>query len=88
MNVAGGMGGQVGDLPIYISAIRSESAVAKSGRIQVNRFGCVREGGREGGGGSEEGREGGGREGGGKRGRSVDEWRLTGRREMHVQRVQ
>ena len=49
MNVAGGMGGQVGDLPVYISAIRPESAVARSGRIQVSGFGCVREGGREGG---------------------------------------
>ena len=36
MNVAGGVGGQVGDLPIYISAIRPESAVARSGKIQVS----------------------------------------------------
>lgn len=35
MNVAGGVGGQVGDLPVYISAIRAESAVARSGKIQV-----------------------------------------------------
>ena len=36
MNVAGGVGGQVGDLPVYISAIRAESAVARSGKIQVS----------------------------------------------------
>lgn len=36
MNVAGGVGGQVGDLPIYISAIRPESAVARCGKIQVS----------------------------------------------------
>lgn len=36
MNVAGGIGGQVGDLPVYISAIRPESAVARAGKIQVS----------------------------------------------------
>ena len=49
MNVAGGMGGQVGDLPVYISAIRPESAVAKSGRIQVSGI-VMCKGGRKGGG--------------------------------------
>lgn len=44
MNVAGGVGGQVGDLPIYISAIRPESAVAKCGKIQVSLWEEEREG--------------------------------------------
>ena len=35
MNVAGGIGCQVGDIPVYISAIRPESAVARCGKIQV-----------------------------------------------------
>jgi hypothetical protein len=37
MNVAGGVGGQIGDLPVYISAIRAESAVVRSGKIQVSQ---------------------------------------------------
>ena len=37
MNVAGGIGCQVGDIPVYISAIRPESAVARCGKIQVRK---------------------------------------------------
>ena len=36
MNVAGGAGGTVGDLPIFISAIKQDSVVGRSGKIQVS----------------------------------------------------
>ena len=35
MNVAGGMGCQDGDLPVFISALRPDSVVARSGKVQV-----------------------------------------------------
>ncbi len=35
MNVAGGMGCQNGDLPVFISALRPDSVVAKCGKVQV-----------------------------------------------------
>ena len=35
MNVAGGMGCQCGDLPVFISALRADSIAAKNGKIQV-----------------------------------------------------
>jgi ligand of Numb protein X 1/2 len=34
MNVAGGTGGTVGDLPIFISAIKQDSVIGRSGKIQ------------------------------------------------------
>ena len=36
MNVAGGAGGTVGDLPIFISAIKQGSVIGRSGKIQVS----------------------------------------------------
>ena len=36
MNVAGGTGGTVGDLPIFISAIKQDSVIGRSGKIQVS----------------------------------------------------
>ena len=36
MNVAGGAGGSVGDLPIFISAIKPDSIVAQCRKIQVS----------------------------------------------------
>ena len=36
MNVAGGAGGTVGDLPIFISAIKQDSIVGRSRKIQVS----------------------------------------------------
>ncbi len=35
MNVAGGVGCQNGDLPVFISALRPDSVVARSGKVQV-----------------------------------------------------
>ena len=35
MNVAGGIGCQNGDLPVFISALRPDSVVARSGKVQV-----------------------------------------------------
>ena len=36
MNVAGGRGCQCGDLPVFVSALRPNSVVARNGRIQVS----------------------------------------------------
>ena len=41
MNVAGGMGCQCGDLPVFISALRADSIAAKNGKIQVCVCVCV-----------------------------------------------
>ena len=41
MNVAGGMGCQCGDLPVFISALRADSIAAKNGKIQVRVCVCV-----------------------------------------------
>ena len=38
MNVAGGAGGTVGDLPIFISAIKPDSVVGCCGKIQVRKL--------------------------------------------------
>ena len=44
MNVAGGVGCQNGDLPVFISALRPDAVVAKSGKVQVKiNFNFVKE---------------------------------------------
>ena len=49
MNIGGGKGGKTGDLPIFISDLRSDSVAWKSGQIQVRALPsgegwvCVRE---------------------------------------------
>lgn len=46
MNVAGGAGSRVGDLPIFISAIKPDSVVGRCTKIQVSEYHiCVCNGG-------------------------------------------
>ena len=38
MNVAGGAGSRVGDLPIFISAIKPDSVIGRCSKIQVSEY--------------------------------------------------
>ena len=41
MNVAGGLGGQCGDLPVFISDIREDSVIGRCEKVQVCVDVCV-----------------------------------------------